>query len=420
MYEPQPKLTVREMIRETFTPSRVGVLSWAFAAVIMGTVGLASFQFGGQAMLSSSKRMLTGTFTLPPGGDVSTTASIRSVGTSTPVEIMRMPATESYGDAAGLTRSQIEVLQRELVGLRRRLSALSEQNLTYSRRIAALEQEVAVTKLSGSAHSGSGDAMNPAEPGPGVIITKAAPETGRLQGGSGRATPAPVANAAPDRPEAAPESAPEAAMKARSMQAALREAQVSRPSPESVPRRISIYREQKPSASIPGVDINTQDPVRIVSLPDADGNPQTTGSIPPQSAGPAPEAFDATPTSTSPQPMVVAPSKPAGKFNGRGASQVNRSDFGAVIGHYETEAAAAAAWARFKEQNRDRVHDMHPLLTKRLDAKGGIALLVGPFANAADAAVACLHLLDVAALCHPTLFAGESLVTTAEFRGTAF
>ena len=76
--------------------------------------------------------------------------------------------------------------------------------------------------------------------------------------------------------------------------------------------------------------------------------------------------------------------------------------------------------ADFKNQNAERMRDLRPLLMQRNTPQGGIALMVGPFANAADAAVACLHLLDVTELCHPTLFAGNPLVTAAEFRDTAF
>ncbi|PVB62731.1 hypothetical protein [Labrenzia sp. 011] len=412
MYEPQPKLTVREIIRDTFTPSRVGLLSWAFAAVLMGTVGLASFQFGSQKFLSSAESMSFGGMPLPSGGDISTTASIGSSGPTKSIGIMQMPGTARHGNTSDLTSSQIEVLQRELVSLRRRLSALAEQNLAYSRRIAALEQEVAVGKLSASAHTASDEGRNAVEPGPGVIVTMPAPETISRLSGSGAAKSAPSANVPVLRPDAAgdtegpPPSAPAV--------------DVSRPSPETPPRRITLYRNEEPRPAIAELDIDTQEPVRIVTLPDARDSSRSTGSIPPQDAKPSPESFEATPTTPDSQPTVIVPSGPAGKVSSSGDSLVNRSDFGAVIGRYESEAAAAAAWARFKEQNRERMHDLTPLLSRPPDSKGRVSLLVGPFANAADAAVACLHLLEVTALCHPVLFAGETLVTTAQFRSSAF
>jgi hypothetical protein len=46
--------------------------------------------------------------------------------------------------------------------------------------------------------------------------------------------------------------------------------------------------------------------------------------------------------------------------------------------------------------------------------------MIGPFANAADAAVACLRLLDTTELCRPAIYAGDPLVTAAEFRDNAF
>ena len=43
---------------------------------------------------------------------------------------------------------------------------------------------------------------------------------------------------------------------------------------------------------------------------------------------------------------------------------------------------------RFKTQNVERMRDLRPLLMPRQTDEGGVALMVGPFANAADAAVA--------------------------------
>ncbi|MEL7528788.1 MAG: hypothetical protein AAFN16_23680, partial [Pseudomonadota bacterium] len=70
--------------------------------------------------------------------------------------------------------------------------------------------------------------------------------------------------------------------------------------------------------------------------------------------------------------------------------------------------------------NEERMRDLRPLLMEKQTGEGGIALMIGPFANAADASVACLHLLDVTELCRPALYAGDPLVTAAEFRETGF
>ncbi|MEM8703347.1 MAG: hypothetical protein AAGF82_16095, partial [Pseudomonadota bacterium] len=149
MLEPQAENTAREIVRETLTPSRVGILSWAFAAVFMGTIGLASYQFASPAFapFPTARVLPTG---LPPasGPAIETTASI-AAGAPVAVAAITSPDTGT-GKAENLQQSQIEVLQREVVGLRRRLAALAEQNLIYSSRIAALEQEAALAKLAAS------------------------------------------------------------------------------------------------------------------------------------------------------------------------------------------------------------------------------------------------------------------------------
>lgn len=383
MFEPQPKKTFREIVRDTLTPSRVGLLSWAFAAVIMGTVGLASYQFGSRTVIHSPSRLAIPGLPLPSGGDVTTTASIGSASKSLPVEIMQMPRSGNTASDSELTESQIEVLQREIIGLRRRLSALSEQNLTYSRRIAVLEEQVAAAGLAGNASDGAAEAKPALEPAPGVIITEPAPEAAEQQT---KAPPVPVSK---------------------------------------VPPSGDVQKDSQPEnpAPVPRVRTQAQEPVRIVELPEPEGEPQATGSIPPQGSGPdqGPEAFAATPTSTTSKPTMIAPSDAVGRLHGSsGENQLKRSDFGAVIGRYGTSAAAAKAWADFKEQNEERMGDLRPLLLQRTAPEGGIALMVGPFGNAADAALACLQLLDVTELCHPAIFAGDPLISAAKFRDSAF
>ncbi|MEE4013622.1 hypothetical protein V1T76_16250 [Roseibium sp. FZY0029] len=334
---------------------------------------------------------------------------------------MQLPGGGKDAPFPDLSQSQIEVLQKEIVGLRRRLSALAEQNVAYSRRIAALEKEAAVSKLSGTGATvmSSGE---PAEPGPGVVRTEAA-----------MATP----DASPPVPPASPKMKVEVVKPGPTNPTA--EGQTARkdlPAEPGLevskipPRMISIVSGTGPT-NAPSEEFNPAEPVRIVDLPrvnlPAQGDaPEATGSIPltveetTPSPLPTPEAFDATPTQTTSRPTVVTPSSPAGRLRGGGDSKLKRSDFGAIIGHYSSTAAAAKAWADFKNQNAERMRDLRPLLMQRTTPQGGIALMVGPFANAADAAVACLQLLDVTELCHPALFAGDPLVTAAEFRDTAF
>ncbi|WP_305988152.1 hypothetical protein [Roseibium sp. MMSF_3544] len=397
MLEPQAKKTSRDIVRDTFTPPRVGLVSWALAAIFMGTIGVASYQFGTSSLGSTDavQRDPTGV-ALPLASDVETTASVNQ---RQPVAVFNGAQPNLQASGAPLEKSQIEVLQLEVVGLRRRLTALAEQNLAYSRRIAALEKEVATAKLSEASTPTDVEdlaARPAAEPRPGVVITTQAPET------MVRRPKADVAS-----PESPKEPAPVAAVETRQ-------------APEKdPPRKIALTQPTLTQDTQPVQDIEEQGPVRIVTLPQPDSAPVTTGSIPSASGQSLPD-FDDTPTRSTLTPTVITPSVPAGQIQNGEDSQIKRSDFGAVIGHYRSRAAAAKAWADFKEQNEERMRDLRPLLMERQVPDGGIALLVGPFANAADAAVACLHLLDVTELCRPALFAGDPLVTAARFRDTAF
>ena len=414
-----PQKPIRDVVRETFTAPRVGLLSWAFAAIVMGTVGLASYQFSYPRSGLVTTPLPEG-IRLPPAGDVSSTASIpaRSLADGRPsLEVMQLPGPGASAPPLGLEQAQMQVLQQEIVGLRRRLSALSEQNITYSRRIAALEKQVAVAKLSGQAPPPLLDDKT-ARPDPGVVITRATAQA--LPGLS--ASPAPDTTAALEEPVS-----PANDMSQADRQTAATEDTEHSKSP---PRLISIYRNGPEFTAETSEPIDPAEPVRIVELaartvpqvrlPEATELPEVTGSIPQETQATLPASFDATPTQTTLRPKVITPSSPSGRLRGGGDSQLKRSDFGAIIGHYRTSAGAAKAWADFKTQNEERMRDLRPLLMQRQTAEGGIALMVGPFANAADAAVACLHLLDVTELCHPALYAGDPLVTAAEFRDSAF
>ncbi|MET1415708.1 hypothetical protein ABVF61_25785 [Roseibium sp. HPY-6] len=407
MLEPQARKTKRDIVRDVFTAPRVGLLSWAFAAVIMGTIGLASYQFGAPSFSPSfavPQSVPTGT-QLPSGTSPETTASTGQL-VAIPIPDARVLSQDNEA-ARSLEQSQIEVLQREVVGLRRRLTALTEQNLTYSRRIAALEREAATAKLANAEFAAPRVDDFPERslaPQPGKIVTQ---------------TPSPPVGVVPDTGE--PANNPMVPSGEGSVQilqdgspTITVEPQGGEPS-----RRIEFTQKPPPSVAVPTPEVTAQEPVRIVAAPSAPDTSLTTGSIPPVQSREI-EPFNTNPTRTTPAPTVITPSHPAGRLRSGGDSQVKRSDFGAVIGHYRSRAGAAKAWADFKEQNEERMRDLRPLLMEKQTEEGGIALMIGPFANAADAAVACLHLLDVTELCRPALYAGDPLVTAAEFRDSAF
>jgi len=179
-----------------------------------------------------------------------------------------------------------------------------------------------------------------------------------------------------------------------------------------------------------------EEPVRIVELPTNTDAPLTTGSIDPSAAAAPPAddsgvsavtasplpraarqqtgedrgAFTASPAEEiSLLPPIVRPSGGAGTLRSAATSSLARSDFGAVIGRYASQEDAIMAWIGFAEQNSERMSGLRPMLTPSRMESSGFELLVGPFGNAADAAVACLQLIDVAQTCYPALFAGTPL-----------
>ncbi|MEJ8475585.1 hypothetical protein [Roseibium algae] len=268
--------------------------------------------------------------------------------------------------------SQIKTLQLEVVALRRRLGMLSEQNDNYSRRLAALENQPAILSTNFPSKSAP-------EPIPGT------PVEGQDQETASKAAKPPVPLKRP---------AVTAAAKSTKQPTEMMRTIDTVPAPETGIGPLT-------SASAKGAPKQQKkqyEPVRIVAASNAMDDEITTSSIN-ESAIPKEEP--------EPKPLMIMPSKPAGKATGSGKSAIGRSDFGAVVGRYDTKELAAAAWQAFKEENSERMQDMLPVVAPSQLQPGKVDLLIGPFANAADAMVACLRLLDISETCHPAFFVGE-------------
>lgn len=395
------------MARDAFTPSRIVLLSWAFAAILMGTVALASYQFGNAASGGALPGLQYANRPLPPAGDVRSTGSTGRAAVQG-VEVLRYPDLSEPSQVTTLEQSQIEVLQEQIVRLRRRLSTLSEQNISYSRRISALEQDIAPLAPPEEGRLAVADEQSGqfASDPPPALMDDVVQAIAAARQGSERLGPVRTGSTPLPKPE-------RLATSGNAGQAGLKElAKNEHQREKAPPRRITIHSgQQSPN---PRTASEPAEPVRIVQLPSASGEPSVTGSIPPASATPAPENFDSAPTQTLPQPEIISPTRATGRLRGGGTSVLRRSDFGAVVGFYPTRADAANAWARFKDQNAERMEDLRPLIRPR-ESNGDIALLVGPFGNAADAAAACFRLLEVAEVCQPALFAGAPLAASAGF-----
>lgn len=379
------KPQTRDIVKDALTHQRVSLLSWAFAAVVFGSVGLASVTF------TTSDSILElvdgGALTLPPIGDVTRTGSI---GESPLLGVMPSVNGRTITGTDEVESAQIATLQREVVALRRRLGALVEQNTSYSRRIASLEETFergagTETGLAGSVGTSRPSPNRENTTSPPVIeaTPRVRPETPMDTGVNPPSLPEITADVVRERIESVP--APETMSEAYS----------------DVQKRLRQHSGQIRLGEDRIVNAPDRDyqPVRLVDLAETKPKQVVTGSINPEET-PEPEEVER---------LIIEPSSPLGRKPGAGQSLVRHSDFGALVGRYISVEEAQQAWMTFEEQNDERMRDLRPLVSRSDLAEGSYDLLVGPFGNAADAAVACLMLLEVAELCRPALFVGDEL-----------
>ncbi|MBD8890731.1 hypothetical protein [Roseibium litorale] len=359
----------RDLVTQALTTQRVFVSCWALGAIFAGSMGLAAYNFGtGRLDLNTYAGVR-----LPPPGDVSTTASIGRD------DIQVYPSQRSQFPQ---NTSHINALQSELATLRMRLTTLAQQNERYSARIAKLESQASLPQGPGLAKSpdgGAGDNQKPAAVKT-PMQAKTGPEPARTE------------------PKSASETLPHRKVE-------------TLPAPETLTGQ--AFRRGNPEQTAPLADVSgtlapkhaeasKPDPVRFAVnnalLPPVDGTPSETGSIPQQDV-PDPEA----------KPSLVVPGQASGRVSGSEGTSVRRTDFAVIVGHFKDESAAKTAWRNFEHQNADRMRGMQARLMPSELNPGELDLLLGPFANAADAAVACLKLLDISGACRPAFFAGNEL-----------
>ncbi|WP_417683782.1 hypothetical protein [Roseibium sp.] len=322
---------------------------------------------------------------LPPSGPVGATASIGLNGQSVSVGLMESRNGQMLTAENQFETAQIETLQKEVVALRRRLSMLSEQNATYSRRLADLENQFDTANTTAPAETTA--SIDQAALRARVASERPAPKPSVPRADVGKGTQVSAMDA-----QKAPAPAAQRSHAGSRIEVL--------PAPETMNRKITLTRPPQ----VRPVSSEQFEPVRVVSVSEADPEASlTTGSIPNQSAL-TPSAEE-----SEPEPIMVRPSTPAGRATGPGKTQIGRTDFGAVVGRFESTALAQAAWIAFKEENSERMQDLSALTAPSELSDGQVDLLVGPFANAADAAVACLQLLQITETCHPALFVGDTV-----------
>ncbi|SHM69362.1 hypothetical protein [Roseibium suaedae] len=367
------KRKTRDLVTQALTTQRVFVSCWALGAILSGSLGLAAYHFGSGHLDFNTYAGVR----LPPAGNVSTTASIGRT------EIQVYP---SQRNQLPQSTAHINALQTELATLRMRLTTLAQQNELYSARLAKLEQTAALPAPAGLASGAGKDAADKKPENTKAATADMAPP-GKPKSEPARAIPKP----APQTPPSPVPMRMIETMPAPELSGAFSK----RGNPECMsPVSDATGQDHTPTAK--------PDLVRFANagalLPPIDGDPVETGSIP-EKASPEPES----------KPSLVVPGQASGRISGSDGTALKRTDFAVVVGHYKTEAGARTAWQNFEHQNADRMRGMQAKVIASDLNPGELDLLLGPFANAADAAVACLKLLDISGTCRPAFFAGSDL-----------
>lgn len=324
-------------------------IAWAFVwgagAVLFAAVAVGSYFF---ATADRTANRLYASLPLPPvAGDVTTTGAIAADGETVEFSVYPSGGGLVAQQSTARMQSEIATLRREIAGLRRNLSVLESQNDGLSRRLAAIESG----EHASTPPEGSEDAEALAHPPAPATQDKTKPRVDTLP--------------APDLQDFS-----------------------------------NIHREGEGKPAASGVDPAA--PVRIVALPPAD-DPATVGSIPAEAPSPPHETREHTAPALS-----VAP--PAGKTVGEALS---RTDFAADLGLYPSEDASRKTLSAIKEKLSLLSGNIEPRVRLAQSGKGAknneVRLLLGPFANAADAAAACVLLSAHDLTCRPNIFAGDPL-----------
>lgn len=440
---PARKASRRRHARETLTSQRLTVLGWAFAATLCGLAGLSAVQFTAPGA-PSPFRLPPGTpyagLRLPDASPVTSTASIGLNGQDVSIGVYGRPGTGSSLDPSA--SAHLETLQKEIVSLRRRLAVMSEQNGAYSRRLAALEDVVKGADDATRADAASGPASTArlATPSAREISAPAGASVPRPTAADAARTSAPRAAANPAsvrqiQPQAGVVPAPESGLPGDDDRDSVRSRIESIPAPETREGPFLKLSELPRGANKgegSGAPAPAPRPVRLVQLPSADlpPAPQTQVAFVPQ-ALPEADADDPVSTASIPQDaadieqdareaMRVQVSRPAGRSLSSAPGPISRTDFAVVVAHLDKPEDATIAWQSFLSENGERLGalELSARTTASMLSPGKTDLLVGPFANAADATVACLKLKTAGDHCYPTLFAGDAL-PLAPREGTA-
>ncbi|MCA1297051.1 SPOR domain-containing protein [Stappia indica] len=352
------------------------VLLWGGAAILFGVVGISSL-FINQTVGFTGRSFAQ--VTLPPSGDVSSTASIDGL---SPLDVGLYPSAGG-SDAADEHRRiwlDIAALKREVGTLKHALAALRDEF-----RVRAEARAGTTPGTPGNTVSKPGDRTTAPED---VEITGSVPAAP-----AAAALPAPVARLG-DRILTAVERLVGPASKIETLPAP-----VLPQKPEGKPAEAPAEAASVAAASVAApaakvLPVPPPAPVRIVLPPQDSIVPSSTASIG-GSAG-APD--------DTPQRYALPVTRAAGRVASISGQRISRTDFAVDLGSYGSLAAAEAAWSGLTGKYPKLLSGVRRRILDDAPAKGGTRLTAGPFPNAADAAGACVFLTAEEFPCKPTVF----------------
>ncbi|WP_349360553.1 SPOR domain-containing protein [Stappia sp.] len=322
------------------------IVLWGGVAMLFAVVGVSSVFLADGV---SQRRVAT---VLPPNGDVTTTASI-SPRAEDAIEVFPSSGGIEAAQARRQLQGEMEVLRREVAALKRTVSVLRERK---DRLVA----------------DGS--------PGSSGIDETRVPRT--KDDFNGRVDAAVEAIAGKPKPV---ETMPAPAQ--------------TQPARHEAPTRAAAPSAQEPVTES-GIPETLRQPVRIVALPGTPA-PEAVASIPEETAG-------GVPVDDAPAEARLSPAPPAGTISGAAGSRIERSDFGLDLGVFADAESAEARWAEIRDGDAALPPEIGIRQIEEPES-GQIRLIAGPFANAADAAIACVQLAVRDMTCTPVLFPQDTV-----------
>lgn len=335
---------------------------WGSGALLFSVSAIAAFVLSGNGASPDSR--VAGLALPPLAGEIAATGAIVQDGETVDFAVYPSEGGLAATQARVRLQAELDVLRREVVGLRRALDSLQERDRQISERIHLLEQG-----KPSPTESGLSSSSPPQEAGPANVPP--APRTA-----TGNAVEQRI-----ERKVGKPETVE------------------TEPAPESA----SIGRNVTERGNPERVHGAAARAVRIVALP-PQGDAETVGSIPKAGHTPGADRSD-----ISAPAFSVSP--PAGTFTSDKKGRLARTDFAVDLGVFPSADEAVSLFRKVQAEFDKLGDKLAPRLAPAPgDRNAGTRLLVGPFANAADAAAACALLAAHKVGCQPNVLAGELLV----------